>query len=256
MAQPEKRENSVLFSLRELRQIEEDRVTEEDTAQRKQEEERLRAQMEAERKARDEEEAKRRAVEDEERRRRTELEQRAHEAHVRTQEAEARARAEHQAALEQQRMHAELEIRRQEVGNKRPTWLIGVAAVLVVALGGVGYWMYSNHQDQKAKDAAVASERAELEKHARIAKEESDQLKRDLEELSTEISGLNARLLAATTDAEREQVKKEIQAAERRQEELRNKNKGGGRRGGDKGGEKKGPGGINVSDDCANNPLC
>ena len=34
MAQPEKRENSVLFSLRELRQIEESRVSEEESAVR------------------------------------------------------------------------------------------------------------------------------------------------------------------------------------------------------------------------------
>jgi hypothetical protein len=42
MAQPEKRENSVLFSLRELRQIEESRVSEEENAVRNAEAAKLR----------------------------------------------------------------------------------------------------------------------------------------------------------------------------------------------------------------------
>jgi len=43
MAQPEKRENSVLFSLRELRQIEESRVQEEEHAVRTAEQARIAA---------------------------------------------------------------------------------------------------------------------------------------------------------------------------------------------------------------------
>src|SRR5678816_2057445 len=58
MAQSEKRENSVLFSLRELRQIEENRVQEEENAVRSAEEARSRAQQEAERRRREEEEAR------------------------------------------------------------------------------------------------------------------------------------------------------------------------------------------------------
>src|SRR5437867_2171031 len=64
MAQSEKRENSVLFSLRELRQIEESRVQEEETAVRSAEEARQRAQMEEDKRKRDEEEAKIRAERD------------------------------------------------------------------------------------------------------------------------------------------------------------------------------------------------
>ena len=53
MAQGEKRENSVLFSLRELRQIEENRVQEEENAVRSAEEARIRAKVEEHRKAGD-----------------------------------------------------------------------------------------------------------------------------------------------------------------------------------------------------------
>src|SRR3990167_8450796 len=56
MAQPEKRENSVLFSLRDLRQIEENRVQEEEQAVRSAEEQKIRAKENAERAAREAEE--------------------------------------------------------------------------------------------------------------------------------------------------------------------------------------------------------
>src|SRR3954470_19715748 len=58
MAQGEKRENSVLFSLRELRQIEENRVQEEEHAVKSAEEARVKAREDAERRKREEEEAK------------------------------------------------------------------------------------------------------------------------------------------------------------------------------------------------------
>ena len=58
MAQGEKRENSVLFSLRELRQIEESRVQEEEHAVRSAEEARVRAQQEDERRRREAEDAR------------------------------------------------------------------------------------------------------------------------------------------------------------------------------------------------------
>ena len=61
MAQSEKRENSVLFSLRELRQIEENRVQEEEHAVRSAEQARVAAQQAEERRIRDEAEGKARA---------------------------------------------------------------------------------------------------------------------------------------------------------------------------------------------------
>ena len=64
MAQPEKRENSVLFSLRELRGIEESRVQEEENAAKEAEQARVRARLDAERRVKEEEAAKVRAAEE------------------------------------------------------------------------------------------------------------------------------------------------------------------------------------------------
>src|SRR5882672_91638 len=94
MAQPEKRENSVLFSLRELRQIEENRVQEEEHAVRSAEEQRTRAQQEAERMRREAEEAKVREERDH---------HRSIEESRLAQEREARLRVESAAATENAR---------------------------------------------------------------------------------------------------------------------------------------------------------
>ena len=136
MAQPEKRENSVLFSLRELRTIEESRVKEEEDAAKEAEQARVRARLDAERRVKDEEDAKVRAAEEAARHEREMTEMRLREEQMRIQEAEARARAEHQAKLEASRLQHEMEIRRVEAHKKRPTWLVVTVGVALAAGGG------------------------------------------------------------------------------------------------------------------------
>src|SRR5215467_5692495 len=115
MAQPEKRENSVLFSLRELRQIEESRVQEEEHAVRSAEEARVMAQQEADRKRREEEEARIRAERDHLRSIEEAKVAAEREARLRVESAEAGERARQQAALDQSRLQQEMELRRAEV---------------------------------------------------------------------------------------------------------------------------------------------
>jgi colicin import membrane protein len=170
MAQPEKRENSVLFSLRELKQIEEKRVAEEEQAAREQEMARIRAKEDDERRRRDADEAKVRAAQDEERRIREAAEQRAREDAMRLQEAEVRARQDAQAALEAQRLQQELEIRRTEANKKRPIKLIALFATILVA--GAGYFAYT--QIKKADDAKAIADQAQRDMLA--AQQKSEEL--------------------------------------------------------------------------------
>jgi membrane protein involved in colicin uptake len=162
MAQPEKRENSVLFSLRELRQIEESRVSEEENAVRNAEAAKLRAKQDEERRIIDAAESKARAIADEQRRIK-ELElAREHESRLKLEATEAGERARHQAALEQDRLQQEMALRRAEVAKKRPTWMIGVMVTAVIGLaGGVAFAIHKagkSDQDQAAR--AVAEQRA------------------------------------------------------------------------------------------------
>ncbi len=153
----ERKESSVLFSLRELRSIEEERIAEEEAARRRAEEERRRAVEEAERRAREEQEARRAAAEEAERRGREEVEKRHREERLRVEEAERRARVEAQASLEQQRLHKEMELRAMELQKKRPTALIAIATILLLAVGGLGFLAYKKTQESDAQGKQLAA---------------------------------------------------------------------------------------------------
>ena len=208
MAEAEKRENSVLFSLRELQRIEEERVTEEDAESQRREEERIRAKMEAERAEREAEEMRVRAERDEAKRALDEVEGRQREQHLRLQETETRARIEAQAKLEQERLSHEMHIRRTEAENTRPKWLIGVAAILVLLVGGLGYWLYTQQQEKnkEKEEARIALEEKEhaLAKAAR----ENEQLQEDIEALSDQIDEAQQEFAAAveSQDADRQKA--------------------------------------------------
>lgn len=247
----EKKESSVLFSLRELREIEEERIQEEHTAKKRAEEDRIRAQQEAERRAREEEEGRRRAAEQAERAAREAVENREREERLRVEEAERRARVEAQAHLDQQRMHKELEIRAIEAQKSKPTWLIAVAGGLVLVVGILGFWAYNRSQeadrDKRESDARLAA----IMKDVETTQAEFNRLSKETEEKYQ-------KLLSAKTDEEKaaaqaalDKAKAERDAKGRALEGLKDKARKS--RGG--GGEKKDDGKINVKCD-PNDPLC
>lgn len=248
----ERKESSVLFSLRELREIEEERIQEEQTAKKRAEEERIRAQQEAERRAREEEESRRRAAEDAERRAREAVESREREERLRVEEAERRARVEAQAQLEQQRMHKELEIRAIEAQKKKPTWLIAVAGGLVLVVGILGFWAYSRSQE---------ADREKREADAKLAAllKDIDSTQTEFNRLSKETEEKYQALLSAKTEQEKQAAQEALDKAKRERDAAGatlNKLKDRARKSGGGGGEgKKDDGKINVKCD-PNDPLC
>jgi hypothetical protein len=252
MATPEKRENSVLFSLRELRTIEENRVQEEEDASRSAEEARLRAKMDEERRKREEADAIAKAEADELRRIREEELRRNHEATVRVGEASARAQAEHQAKLDQERLQHEMDIRRQEVSKKRPTWLLVVAGVLAVAIGISIYLIIQRNAENKRKqqeNSELAAQNAEKDKIIKASQDQIATLNASMEELQGQLDDLDKQLddaldaiKNAKTDTDRQAatarvdtVRKKKQQVKTQQEETKTK--------------------INLSQECLNNPL-
>lgn len=260
MAQPEKRENSVLFSLRELKQIEESRVQEEASAVAAAEQARIRQREMEEQQRRAAEEAAIRAQQEEERRVREEHERRVREDALRLQEAEARARVEAHSQLEAQRLAQEMEIRRQEASKKRPTWLIATVGVLVLAAAGLTIFLVqrSGDADAAAKQAQIEREnREKADKAAALARAETEELQRQvddlqktLDELDKESAAAQATLAAAKTDAERKAAQDKLDSLGKKKSETRTKldNVKGGK-GGGKGG------GITISQKCKDNPL-
>jgi hypothetical protein len=216
MAQSEKRENSVLFSLRELRTIEESRVKEEEDAAQAAEEARIRARMDDEKRQREAQEAKERAVLEAARLERETAEARVREEQLRIQEAEARARAEHQANLEAQRLAHEMEIRKTEASKKRPVALV-VAMLLfaVITVGAVLFMIQrSNEKAEADKKRQEAELRAEQDRKIREQKEkETAELKATVDgliaaqkDLDNQMRESERQLAAATTQADRDKV--------------------------------------------------
>lgn len=175
-------ENSVLFSLRELRRLEDERVRAEADARRAQAEAERRAKVEGEQRARDEE--TRRAREEEERRRRAESEREAREREdrLRVEEAERRARVEGELKLKEQQLLEEQ--RHRHVRERRFGRSAGMAAaagaLLFVAVGGgLAAWASQQH---KAEKKALEREIAQLDEQARAAQLDFEAKIRRLEE--------------------------------------------------------------------------
>jgi hypothetical protein len=175
-------ENSVLFSLKELRRLEDERVKAEADARRAQAEAERRAKLEAEQRARDEE--TRRAREEEERRRRAESEREARqrEDRLRVEEAERRARVEGELRLRERQLIEEQ--RQRHVHGRRFGRSAGMAAaagaVLFVAVGaGLAAWASQQHQAEKK---ALEREIASRDDQARAAQLDFEATIRALEE--------------------------------------------------------------------------
>jgi colicin import membrane protein len=205
----ERRENSVLFSLKELRNIEDGRVKKEkEEADARLESDRA-AKAAAERAIRDAEQRKIREEEDRVRRIEEEKEGRVREEQMRLQEAERRARVEGEVRLQEERMRLEVHAKTQQKSPMKA--ILGVTGVLVIVAGGLGYKMYTDHQAELAvqrgkladAQAAAQASRAELESRLSSIQKEMD-----------------TKLAQAQTDAERAQIRAE--ANQRRAEVAAN----------------------------------
>ncbi len=204
----ERRENSVLFSLRELRNIEDERVKGEEEAEQARIEAERRAKEEAIRRAKEEEERKIREAEERALRERQERERHEREQHTRLQESERRAQIEAAAKLEQARIEAEARARME--AKKFPIGAVvgGVIGLIVLAGGIMGYLVHQHNvelaQQQQAMQAQADAERKKL---AQEAAAQAATLKKELEELQGQLD-------KATNDAERAQIRAKMLAAQ------------------------------------------
>jgi hypothetical protein len=198
----ERRENSVLFSLKELRNIEDGRVQKEkDDARSRAEAERA-AQEASVRAAREAEERVRREEEDRLRRIEDEKEGRVREEQIRLQEAERRARVEGEVRLQEQRMHLDAQAKRETKSPLKA--ILGVTGVLVVVAVGLGYKMYSDHQAELAVERA---ERARIEADAKAASVEFDR------RLGAITKDMNDKLASAKTEEDKARIRAEAAQA-------------------------------------------
>jgi hypothetical protein len=254
MAQPEKRENSVLFSLRELRQIEESRVEEEESKVKNAEAAKLRAKQDEERRIRDEIEGKERAAADEVRRIK-ELElAREHEARIRVESTEAAERARHQAALEKERLEQEMALRRAEVAKKRPTWMLAVMFTAIAGLaGGIAFAIHKMGQSDadKAMAAAADVDRINAEKESKASAERVEKLEKEAAEMAAKVDIAIDNVAKAKDAADLAVAQGKLQALRKEQAEQASRVAAA-----KAAAEKaKRMGGLKISQKCIDNPL-
>jgi len=206
----------MLASLAELKSIEHQRIADE------------RAAIEAARASRvaaierevAEREAKRQADVDAERAARIRIEEAKAEAEKQARlaasAAEAAAIERQRIALEQERQAAELQLRRELIARKRPTWMIVTSAIFGVAAVGL-LWLAV----QSGRESSAAAERARVAAHdadvahARLvtAQQQLGVFAHQLDELDRRIAALTAKLGTAKTAIEVEAVRRDLDAA-------------------------------------------
>ena len=202
----DRRENSVLFSLRELRNIEEDRVKQEEDAEKSRIESERRAREDEIRKAKEAEEAKIRAAEDSVRREREEKERAEREGQLRLQEAERRAQIEAATRLEQSRIEAEA--RAKVDGKQFPTGaVVGGVLGLVLLAGGTMAYLVHSHNVETAQQQAAAAAQHEADRKAAIAQAEADKRK-----FESEMNDLKAQMEKTSDAAEKAKLQARIAA--------------------------------------------
>lgn len=216
----EQKESSVLFSLKELMNLEEDRIRQEDDEKKKRAEAEVQARAEAEKRAREQEQARLHA---EDERRRGEEQRKKEEATrldaIRQAEIEkARVEAEQRAKLEamskQQAHQLQLSTLQHDEHKKKLQRMVtfgGIGAAVLV-IGGIFFYV----NKAKENDAREATTRAALVQQA----EEAKKLQAQLAEQSQKVNDLVAQLASAQDDKTRAELQAKLAAAQRAQAGL------------------------------------
>ena len=184
----EQKESSVLFSLKELMNLEEDRIKQEETERQRQEQAVIQARLDAERKAREEEEARMAAAEEQ----RRQQEQRSREEMARL---EAIRHAEVEQLRQQQAHDLNLTAIKQDKSKKNLLYIavgVGVALVLAVAIGGYAVKVQSDKAAAlQAQLAQLVSDEADIkQKMASANAEDRARLQEELDAKESAIQNL------------------------------------------------------------------
>ncbi len=202
-------ENSLLFSLKELHRLEEDRLKEEEDARLAVIEAERRAKEDAERSAREQEQARLRAIEAAEKRAREEAERKAMEDRVRLEEAERRARIEAQARMEEAQLHAAAEA----IRTKPIPWaLIGSVAAGLIVLSII-IVVFVNRNRQAARVEARQQLIARLDAERKRDRDEQTRLQKVLTDKMAEVQRISSLVNQAKNEQERIELAKQARDA-------------------------------------------
>jgi colicin import membrane protein len=215
----EQKESSVLFSLKELMNLEEDRIKQESEEKKRRAETEAQTRLEAERRAREQEQA--RLTAEEERRRNEDLRKREESARIdaiRHAEVEkARVEAEQRARIEamskQQEHERQLSALHHDEHKKklqRQVLFIGGGAAIVIAVG-VGWYFGVKQPADERRAAEVAAAQVQRE-------EEVKKLQKQLEDQQAKVGELMQQLASTQDEKTRAELKAKLADAQRQQQ--------------------------------------
>src|SRR5688572_30317066 len=196
-------ESSIVTSLSELRAIEQQRIAEERAAIDRERATEIEAKRAAAQALVDAEQARLRAEREELMRIEQARLEAEREARLRVEAAEAGERARLAAALEQQRMQEEVELRRAEIAKKRPTWMLVVTGLALVATIGLTVFAVDRSQQREEADR----QRILAENETQRAQKDAEEVRKEFDKLVAEMEALDAQVMKA------EKVLREAQSA-------------------------------------------
>jgi colicin import membrane protein len=213
----EQKESSVLFSLKELMNLEEDRIRQEESARKAKQDAEMQARLDVERRQREEEEARIRGEED--RRRADEQRVREDQARVdaihRAEVEKARLDAENAARIESMRHQQEHERQLTAIKqdkHKRNLLIAAVGIFILLVGGGISAAVVIKGQNDKAAAMAAESARRDAEQQAKF-----DALTKQLEDGKNNIDNLTNQLGTVSDTATKLALEKQLEQAKKDQ---------------------------------------
>ncbi len=210
------RDNSVVFSLNELRQIEEQRVEEETVAQQQQAAQERAAQEAAERAEREAREAAERAEREAEERRLAAIESQKRAEALKVKAAENQVKIKQEAKIAEEKLAAEMSLRMGEAQKKKPIGLLLLSGLLVIGLAGFAYFAYakiSENQRVAAENDATAKRLADFQIQIREHESQMSELQAELAKGVTPEQAAQLRQQIADLEAKKARREKSRQAA-------------------------------------------
>ena len=202
----ERKEDSVLHSLNELRSIEENRIKAEQEVERKRVEDERRAAEDTARKAKEDAERKEREERERQERAAAEKERQIREEQMNLEASERKARIDAHAQIEAARVQAEIHAKAH--AKKFPIGLVIGGVVVLLALAGSLFYVINVYMPEQA---AKAEHKAKISQEKAIAaaiERERKALEEDYKE----------KVAQAKTEAEREKLRRDRDAAQQASE--------------------------------------
>jgi hypothetical protein len=244
-----------VWSLRELRAIEQQRLADEHAAVESAIEAKRRDREIAAQTAREAAEARIAAERDAQLASETARAETERQVWLRIEAAEAAERARHVVALEERRLDEEIALRRETAMRQRPRWMIALTGLAVASAIGLGWFAALRQRESASAERARAEAEAttlEARRDASVAKAGLEELARELAVLDGKVTEAIDRVSKAQTAAERQAAAEALREARRQQASVRDQL----RRREDERKKKERLAPVVIAPDCLNNAVC